>query len=88
VITASGDGLAYCEPPLYEEVLPAVAKKQQKHRELAAELTLVVRIFDRVWSTSEVDETRSRLQVAGTAFRSIYLTRRDRAGHFVVAQAH
>jgi hypothetical protein len=88
VSSATHDDLGYRIPDLHEEVLPVVAKKQRKHRELAWDLTLVVEVHDAGLTEGGLAEARASLAEAHRGFRSVYLARRDGTGRFEVAKLY
>lgn len=75
VVAASADALTTSEPTLVALVLPVIAEKQKKHKDLVSDLTLVVQVFDRSWTSADLAEVRNGLATEHRGFKSAYIAR-------------
>lgn len=80
VMMASSHRTTTCEPELLEVVVPAIEKKIKKHGTQAQALTLVVQVFDRPWSPSDLAATQAGLQPSQRVFCSAYVSRTSAVG--------
>jgi hypothetical protein len=75
VMVSSDDRLGHVVPELDEEVLPAIAEKKRRHRELTARLTLVVEPVLSSVSEATAAVVTAKLGEGHSGFMSVYVGR-------------
>ena len=75
-VQVSGDDrLSHRVPELHEEVMPAIATKKIRHRELTGELTLVVEPVLSETSRAAITDAKQHLKDEHRGFKSVYVGR-------------